>query len=39
MLIVLIQYKNGTTDIKACFTVDDICLDGVDTIKVIKKVA
>lgn len=36
MLIVRIFYKDGTEDIKEVHNVDDICLDNVEEIKVIK---
>lgn len=36
MLTVLITYKDGTTDIKDCWDISDICLDGVASIKTIR---
>ncbi len=36
MLTVRIIYLDGTEDIRDCFNVDDICLDGVQLIKVIR---
>jgi hypothetical protein len=36
MITVRIFYKDGHDDIKDCTSVDDICLDGVDHIKVIR---
>jgi hypothetical protein len=36
MLTVRITYLNGTEDIKECWNLDDICLDGVESIKVIR---
>jgi hypothetical protein len=36
MLTVRVIYIDGTEDIRDCFSVDDICLDGVQSIKVIR---
>lgn len=36
MLTVRIYYINGNEDIKECWDVSDICLDGVASIKVIR---
>jgi hypothetical protein len=36
MLTVKITFTNGTSDIKDCWSLDDICLDGVQEIKVIR---
>jgi hypothetical protein len=36
MLTVLIKYINGETDLKDCLSLDEICLDGVESIKVIR---
>lgn len=36
MLTVKIVYTNGETDIKDCYSLDDLCLDGVESIKVIR---
>jgi len=36
MLTVLITYLTGNTDIKDCLSLDDICLDGVESIRVIR---
>ena len=36
MITVRIIYKDGTEDIKACNNVDEICLDGVESIKIIR---
>lgn len=36
MLTLRIIYLNGDEDIKACNNVDEICLDGVESIKVIR---
>lgn len=36
MLTVKITYINGETDIKDCWSVDEICLDGVEELKVIR---
>jgi hypothetical protein len=37
MLIVRIFYNDGTDDIKEVHNVDEICLDGVKSIKVIRE--
>ena len=36
MIIVRVFYKDGHEDLKQVFNVDEICLDGVDSIKVIR---
>lgn len=36
MLTVLIKYTDGTTDIRDCYDLGDICLDGVAEMKVIR---
>jgi hypothetical protein len=36
MKTVIIYYKNGSMDVKDCWELDEICLDGVDYIKVIR---
>ena len=36
MLIVRIFYKDGTEDVREVHSVDEICLDGVEDIRVIK---
>lgn len=36
MLTVLIKYYNGQSDIKDCWALDEICLDGVFELKVIR---
>lgn len=37
MITVRIIYKDGSDDIKCCNHVDEICLDNVSTIKIIRK--
>lgn len=36
MLTVKVVYLDGKEDIRDCWSVDEICLDGVDYIKVIR---
>jgi hypothetical protein len=36
MLTVKIIYLDGTDNIKDCWSVDEICLDGVEEVKVIR---
>ena len=36
MIIVLINFLNGTNDIRACNDLDEICLDGVSSIRIIR---
>lgn len=36
LLTVKITYLNGTSDIKECWSVDEICLDNVSEITVIR---
>lgn len=36
MLTVKITYKDGTTDLKDCWSVDEICLDNVLDLKIIR---
>ena len=37
MLTVLITYKDGSQDIKDCWDIADICLDGVFELKIIRQ--
>lgn len=36
MITVRIIYKDGSDDIKDCWNINDICLDGVESIKIIR---
>lgn len=36
MITVRIIYLDGTEDIKECCSVDELCLDGVESIKIIR---
>ncbi len=36
MLTVIIYFINGTTDVKDCWSIDEIVMDGVESIKIIR---